>query len=108
MQKLLQAGVEKDESDKEVRLRETVANLQRMFPGLFFGIDAFAITSSLQGFVDGLSICASLHKGNMNLQYLSCWGVTLTPSLWMKKRPQLTALRSILLFDLFLDRLAES
>jgi hypothetical protein len=47
MQKLLQAGVEKDESDKEVRLKETVANLQRMFPGSFFGIEAFAITSSL-------------------------------------------------------------
>lgn len=34
-QKLLQAGVEKHESEKEAKLKETLANLQRLFPGKF-------------------------------------------------------------------------
>ncbi|PPQ70346.1 hypothetical protein CVT25_000126 [Psilocybe cyanescens] len=33
-QHLLQAGVEKHESEKEARLKETLANLQRLFPGV--------------------------------------------------------------------------
>ncbi|KAH9930814.1 cohesin complex subunit psm1 [Amylocystis lapponica] len=33
-QKLLQAGVDQRESEREVRLKETLANLQRIFPGV--------------------------------------------------------------------------
>ncbi|EGO04101.1 hypothetical protein SERLA73DRAFT_102460 [Serpula lacrymans var. lacrymans S7.3] len=33
-QKLLQAGVDKTESEKEVKLKETLASLQRIFPGV--------------------------------------------------------------------------
>lgn len=33
-QDLLQAGVEKSESEREVRLKETISNLQRIFPGV--------------------------------------------------------------------------
>ncbi|KAG6813644.1 hypothetical protein H0H92_008881 [Tricholoma furcatifolium] len=33
-QQLLQAGVDKNESEREVRLKETLANLQRIFPGV--------------------------------------------------------------------------
>lgn len=32
--KLLQAGVDQKESERETRLRETLANLQRIFPGV--------------------------------------------------------------------------
>ena len=32
--KLLQAGVDQRESEREVRLKETLANLQRLFPGV--------------------------------------------------------------------------
>ncbi|KAI0078626.1 cohesin complex subunit psm1 [Panus rudis PR-1116 ss-1] len=32
--KLLQAGVDKQETEREVRLKETLANLQRLFPGV--------------------------------------------------------------------------
>jgi len=32
-QQLLQAGVDKHESEREVRLKETLASLQRIFPG---------------------------------------------------------------------------
>ena len=32
-QDLLQAGVEKHETEKEAKLKETLANLQRIFPG---------------------------------------------------------------------------
>ena len=32
-QQLLQAGVEKQESEKETKMKETIANLQRIFPG---------------------------------------------------------------------------
>ena len=32
-QDLLQAGVDRNESEKEARLKETIANLQRIFPG---------------------------------------------------------------------------
>ena len=30
---LLQAGVERQESEKETKMKETIANLQRIFPG---------------------------------------------------------------------------
>jgi structural maintenance of chromosome 1 len=30
---LLQAGVDRNESEREVRFKETLANLQRIFPG---------------------------------------------------------------------------
>jgi structural maintenance of chromosome 1 len=33
MQKLLQAGVDKSESEREVKLKETLSNLQRTFTG---------------------------------------------------------------------------
>lgn len=33
---LLQAGVDKNESDREARLKETLASLQRIFPGGYF------------------------------------------------------------------------
>ncbi|KAG6915096.1 hypothetical protein DXG01_013475 [Tephrocybe rancida] len=33
-QQLLQAGVDRNESEREVRLKETLANLQRIFPGV--------------------------------------------------------------------------
>jgi structural maintenance of chromosome 1 len=33
-EKLLQAGVDKHESEREARLKETLTNLQRMFPGV--------------------------------------------------------------------------
>ena len=33
-EKLLQAGVDKKESERDARLKETFANLQRIFPGL--------------------------------------------------------------------------
>ncbi len=32
-QQLLQAGVDQHESEKEAKLKETLANLQRLFPG---------------------------------------------------------------------------
>lgn len=32
-QKILQAGVDKNQSDRDVKLKETLSNLQRMFPG---------------------------------------------------------------------------
>jgi structural maintenance of chromosome 1 len=32
-QQLLQAGVERQESEKESKMKETIANLQRIFPG---------------------------------------------------------------------------
>jgi hypothetical protein len=32
---LLQAGVEKQESEKVAKMKETLANLQRLFPGTF-------------------------------------------------------------------------
>ena len=32
-EKLLQAGVDKKESERDTRLKETFANLQRIFPG---------------------------------------------------------------------------
>ena len=32
-QQLLQAGVEKHENEKEAKLKETLASLQRLFPG---------------------------------------------------------------------------
>lgn len=32
-QQLLQAGVDKNESEREARLKETLASLQRIFPG---------------------------------------------------------------------------
>jgi structural maintenance of chromosome 1 len=31
---LLQAGVERHESEKETKMKETIANLQRIFPGM--------------------------------------------------------------------------
>lgn len=31
---LLQAGVDKNESEKDARLKETLASLQRIFPGM--------------------------------------------------------------------------
>lgn len=33
-QKLLQAGVDQKESEREARMKETLANLQRIFPGI--------------------------------------------------------------------------
>ena len=33
MHKLLQAGVDKRETEREVKLKETLANLKRVFPG---------------------------------------------------------------------------
>ncbi|KAG6902949.1 hypothetical protein C0995_009341 [Termitomyces sp. Mi166 len=33
-QQLLQAGVDRNESEREIRLKETLANLQRIFPGV--------------------------------------------------------------------------
>ena len=36
-QQLLQAGVDKHESEREARLKETLASLQRIFPGGWFG-----------------------------------------------------------------------
>ena len=33
-EKLLQAGVDRKESERDARLKETLANLQRIFPGL--------------------------------------------------------------------------
>lgn len=33
-QQLLQAGVDKNESEREARLKETLSNLQRIFPGV--------------------------------------------------------------------------
>jgi len=35
--KLLQAGVDKSESQREARLKETLSNLKRVFPGTFLG-----------------------------------------------------------------------
>lgn len=32
-QQLLQAGVDRNESEREVRLKETLTSLQRLFPG---------------------------------------------------------------------------
>lgn len=32
---LVQAGVDKNESERETRLKETITNLQRIFPGRF-------------------------------------------------------------------------
>ena len=32
-QKLLQAGIDRSQSEKEAKLKETLTNLQRMFPG---------------------------------------------------------------------------
>lgn len=41
-QQLLQAGADKHESEREVRLKETIANLQRIFPGtLYIAFPAF-------------------------------------------------------------------
>jgi structural maintenance of chromosome 1 len=33
-QKLLQAGVDKHESEREVKMKEIISNLQRIFPGV--------------------------------------------------------------------------
>ena len=35
-EKLLQAGVDKKESERDARLKETLSNLQRIFPGMSF------------------------------------------------------------------------
>lgn len=34
-QQLMQAGVDRNESERETKLKETLANLQRIFPGWF-------------------------------------------------------------------------
>ncbi len=42
MQKLLQTGVDKRETDREAKLKETLASLKRIFPGengISFGVD---------------------------------------------------------------------
>lgn len=35
-QRLLQAGVDRTESEREIKLKETLSNLQRVFPGTHF------------------------------------------------------------------------
>lgn len=35
-QRLLQAGIDRTETEREAKLKETLASLQRVFPGMFY------------------------------------------------------------------------
>jgi hypothetical protein len=52
-QKLLQAGVDRNESEKEAKLKDTLSNLQRIFPGLH--------------------ICFTLLENSLTVQFRCSW-----------------------------------
>jgi structural maintenance of chromosome 1 len=41
--KLLQAGVDKSESQREAKLKETLSNLKRVFPGMYLKINGYDV-----------------------------------------------------------------
>ena len=95
---LLQAGADRHESDREAKLKETLASLQGIFPGpsifsFSFGYDSKISSFPSQEFVVESLTCVNLSSGNMKLQYQLYSAVISTLLSSMKKKQPLTVLR---------------
>lgn len=66
---LLQAGVDKHESERETKLKETLVNLQRLLPGTLHRPSSHwkdnLIMRHDQAYADASWTCASPHSANM-------------------------------------------
>ncbi len=91
--KLLQAGVDQKESEREARLKETLSNLQRIFPGMHHYltmpltlVDLLMVLA--QVCVAEWSTCANPRNVNTRWPSLQFWEGTLTQLWWTRKRQQ--------------------
>lgn len=95
---LLQAGVDQKESEREARMKETLSNLQRIFPGNTTAYsDNIKLSAYSQVSAAGWLTYVSPHRESTRQLYPSSSGATSTQWSSMKRRLPLNASRYILL-----------